>query len=84
MTVELAEFTEWRISVEARIARLEALYFTRYRHTSIPYDHITDLAGLAAGQQELRREMAEARIGIQTIIGLLNHGGDSVSQPEPS
>ncbi len=69
------------IQVEFRAQRglLQALHVTQNEHTAMLRDH-TDtlrdhtarLARLESGQQELRREVTEVRVGVQTIIGLLS------------
>jgi hypothetical protein len=80
MTVEVEEFNQWRVSIEARIARLEALYFTRYDcpmelsyYGAVLRDHTARLINLKADQ-------AKVLAGIGTIVGLLNgerDGGES-------
>jgi soluble cytochrome b562 len=119
MTAELAEFTEWRHSVEARLGRLEvvsdehvekgrhhggllgsmdtdlsgiqvefraqrgmlqALHLTQNEHSAALRKLETGQEELRLGQAELRREMTEVRVGIRTIIGLLDPAdGDAKS-----
>lgn len=71
MIVELEDFTEWCDSVEARMARLEALYFTRNQYTAAFRRLETGQEEFRLGQAELRLGQAQLQTGIQTIANLL-------------
>lgn len=85
MTVELEEFTRWRhdIQAEFRAQRgiLQALHLTQNEHTAVLREHTNALADLRTGQAELRGELTEVRVGIQTIVDLLKpaDGGEEAS-----
>lgn len=57
---------------------LQALHLTQNEHTRTLSEHSAALRELRTGQEELRQELTEVRVGVQTIIGLLESadGGD--------
>lgn len=70
-----------KIQVEFRAQRgmLQALHDTQSEHIAVLREHTAALTELRAGQQDLRRgltgvrgELTEVRVGIRTIIDLLN------------
>ena len=74
-----------KIQVEFRAQRgmLQALHDTQSEHVTVLREHTAALTELRAGQQDFRRgltgvrgELTEVRVGIRTIIDLLNSAGD--------
>jgi hypothetical protein len=65
------DVSDAQAAFRAQLAVLNSVRETQSEHITVLREHTSALTELRTGQNELRRDLTEARVGIRTIIGLL-------------